>query len=353
MNTSLVILASVCYGYPLPIFNDAKGVRMGTRQRKVERQRLKRKQKKRQLRVLSLRGERHLKSDAHPLHACVVNRHWHEDGMASILMTRHLANGRLTLAAFLVDRWAMGLKDAWGRTDISVSEFDEYVARMGEHLDTCSLDLATARHLVYGGIDLARRLGFRLPRRYERWTAILGPLPEGETPDMSLFLDNGKIRLICSQRDLEARLIGTTPEKFLARPDVGYILGDDGLTLVDEEEDKSADLVSQLEQAMLLRAQQWCFANGQTPHPLLPEVVGAAMEAMTQSVSPDQDPDEDIAALSDEQRDEMVRQVRSFLSASLHHDHAALHAAMAQFDGFMTSFESPQELFDGLDLEQG
>jgi hypothetical protein len=111
--------------------------------------------------------------------------------------------------------------------------------------------------------------------------------------------------------------------------------------------------VSQLEQAMLLRAQQWCFANGQTPHPLLPEVVGAAMEAMTQSVSPDQDPDEDIEALSDEQRDEMVCQVRSFLSASLHHDPAALEAAMAQFDGFMTSFESPQELFDALDLEQG
>ncbi len=324
---------------------------MGTRQRKVERHRLKRRRKQRERQVFTLRAEQRMGSEAHPLHACVVNRYWEEDGMVSIYMARRVGTGRITVAAFLVDVLAMGLKDAWGRTDIPVSEFDECMSEFNERVETSPLNLGTAKHLVYGGMELARELGFRLPRRHERWTAILGPLPEGESPDMSLFLDNGKIHLICSRRDLEARLIGTTPEKFLARSDVDFIIGDNDFTLIDEEEDESDRLMSQLEQAMVEQAKQWCFANGQTPHSLLPDVVSAAMEAVAQSTGPDLDPDEAIQTLSEEQRTEMARQTSSFLSASFHHDPTALDAAMAQFQGFMNSMDSPQELTDVLGLE--
>lgn len=180
------------------------------------------------------------------------------------------------MAAFLVDLWAMGLKDAWGRTDISYSEFDEGISGLDARLGTRPLNLGTAKHLVYGGIELARELGFRLPRRYERWTAILGSLPKGETPDMSLFRCDGKVRLVCNMQDLESRLIGTTPDKFLARGDVDFILGDDDFTLADDEDDAVDDAITEFEQAMVDRARQWCFANGQTPHPLLPELIRAS-----------------------------------------------------------------------------
>ncbi len=324
---------------------------MATRQRKVERHRLKRRAKQRERQIVKLRTESRTGSNAHPLYACTVNLDWREKGIASIFMARRVGTGRVTMASFLVDRLAMGLKDAWGRTDIPTSEFDKQISRFSTQLATGPLNLGTAKHLVYGGIDLARELGFRLPRRYERWTAILGPLPEDELPDMSLFLDDGKIFLVCSRRDLEARLVGTTPEKFLARPDVTFIMGDEDFTLVDDEEDECDELTSQLEQAMVERARQWCFANGQVPHPLLPELVGAFLEAITQSIPSDLDPDEEIEALPEATRDEMARQAFLFLSASFHHDPAALEAAMAQFHGFMGSIGSPQELFKTLGLE--
>lgn len=324
---------------------------MGVRQRKVERRRQKSRARKRTRDVLGLRSEQRMRNDAHPLHACVVNRYWQEEGMASIVVARRVGARRVTMAAFLVDRLAMGLKDAWGRVDISGSEFDELTSRLDDQLETCPLNLGTAKHLVYGGIQLARELGFRLPRRYERWTAILGPLPEGESPDMSLFLDDGKIRLMCSERDLGARLIGTTPERFLARPDVDFTIGGGGFTLMDDEEDEIDDLMDRLQQAMTERAQQWCFANGQTPHPLLPDVVGASLEAIMQTAPPDLDLEQEVEALSDEQQDHMTERMLSFLSASFHHDPVALGGAITQFQAFMGSVRSPQELFELLPLE--
>lgn len=210
------------------------------------------------------------------------------------------------------------------------------------------LNPGTARHLVYGGIELARELGFRLPRKYERWTAILGPLPDGESPDMSLFRAEGKIRLVCDVSDLEARLIGTTPEKFLNRPDVEYILGDEGFTTVDEEADEIDDALDELEESLVERVRQWCFANGQPPHPLLPEVVSTMMEAVAELVPPDLDPEDDVLALSDQQEERVFERMTSFLSASFEHDPEGLAEAMAQLQGYMDSTSSPEEFFESL-----
>lgn len=323
---------------------------MGNRQRKVERRRVKRQKRRRDRDVGALRQTQRMRSDAGALHACVVNKDWREHAEATILLARDVAPRRVTMAAFLVDTWAMGLKDAWGRTDISYSEFDEAIGRLDEQLGVCPLNLGLARHLVYGGIKLARELGFRLPRRYERWTAVLGPLPQGESPDMSLFLCNGEIRLICSMRDLESRLVGTTPERFLARPDVHYILGDDDFTLLDDEDDEAFDAMAEFEQAMVDRVKQWCFANGQTPHPLLPHVVGAFSEALFQMMPDYLDEDGELESLPDHVTPEVAERTASFLGMSFANDPQGCAAAMAQFDAFMESVGSPEALFEALGL---
>ncbi len=169
---------------------------MGFSQRKTERRRQRCKQKKREARVFALRRERHLSDHSHPLYSCVVNRDWRKCGEASILLARTVSPTSVTLAAFLVDLWAMGLKDAWGRTDLPVSEFDDSVRRMDERLGTRALKIESARDIVYGGIQLARDSGFRLPRKHECWAAVLGPLPDGESPDMSLFSPGGPLVIV-------------------------------------------------------------------------------------------------------------------------------------------------------------
>lgn len=323
---------------------------MGTRQRKVKGRRSKRQEKQRARRILTLRNEKRLRSDANPLHACFANRDWYEDGMASIMVARRTAPERVTMAAFLVDRLAMGLKDAWGRTDMGLSEFNEHVNRAGSGIDLAPMNLGTAMNLVYGGIQLACELGFRLPRRYERWTAILGALPDGESPDMSMFLDNGKIMLVCSERDLEARLVGTTAKKFLARPDVHYLMGTDDFTVVDEEEDESRAFLDQMEEAMLSAAKRWCFANGQVPDPLLPEVIGASLEAIVQAFPEGSEAEDAIVSIPPWARDRMAEEVTEFVAASLGHDRDRAEAAVAQLHGFMNSLDSSEKLFTALGL---
>lgn len=325
---------------------------MGTRQRKLERRRVQRKKKQREKHVVSLRRELQPRGDAHPVHACMANRNWADLGKASILFARQTGPSSVTLAAFLVDTWAMGLKDAWGRTEISRSEFDEYVSRYRETLETCPLDVGLARHLVYGGIQLSRELGFKLPPKYRRWTAVLGPLPEGESPDMELFRDEGKIRVVCSQRDFEARLIGTTPEKFLNRPDVEYMLGDDDFSLLDDDdEDNPVDeAVGHLEQAMLQRISQWCFANGQQPHPLLPDVIDAVLLSTVQGLPDDLDPEAPVESLSEGGEEAMSQQMERFLSASFRDDPSGYDKAMEQLMSFIASTGSPEEFCQGLEI---
>jgi hypothetical protein len=158
---------------------------------------------------------------------------------------------------------------------------------------------------------------------------------------------------MCSARDLEARLVGTTPDEFLSRPDVEYTLGDDDWTLTDEEGDEVADTLSELEEAVLDRVKQWCFAHGQKPHPLLPVVIGASLEATIQSLPPELDPDDELEALSDEELDEVAQRTDAFISASLQHDPAALQAALDQFGAFVETTRSPSDLFGELGTDAG
>ncbi len=321
---------------------------MSARQNKTQKQKAKRATRRREKQRTALRLEKGLRTNAHPLHACVINREWSEDGMASILVARRVGVGRVTMSAFLVDIWAMGLKDAWGRTNIPTTEFNECVADLDAQLETCPLNLGIARHLVYGGVDLSRELGFRLPRRYERWTAILGPLPEGELPDKSLFLDEGTIRLTCSREDLEARLIGCTPQQFLRRSDVDAHILDHDFTLFDPEVEEAADALDEMQDLMFDRAKQWCFANGQQPHTLLRDLIGAMIEASAQSPAMVPETAEPWDDLTDEQRELAADQADEFLSATFHADSAGLDEAKAQLAAFTASLGSVDAMIESI-----
>src|SRR5436190_20366738 len=103
--------------------------------RRKERQRLKRKQKQQALRKQrSVSVFRRLeRSDASI--QCFINTGWEELPQASIFVLREIpgSGGGYALASFLIDFGVLGLKDAWGRLDITLSEFrDDVLARCEE-----------------------------------------------------------------------------------------------------------------------------------------------------------------------------------------------------------------------------
>lgn len=324
---------------------------MGSRQGKVDRKRRKRQQKQQVRRTDSLRLRHRVAGDAHPCYVCLATENWRDAGLASILFAREVAPRRVTMAAFLVDTWAMGLKDAWGHIDMAASEFEEMVATHRQRTGLAPLEPVTARHLVYGGIELARRLGFRLPRKHERWTTVLGPLPVGESPDMSLFLPNGKIHLVSNAADLRARLIGSTPEEFLGRPDVEYVLGDDDFTPVDEDEDAAGDLVDALADKMYGRIRQWCFSNGQIPHSLLRQAIDASIESTLEAAPPILDEDEEVPALTDAEGKLAFDRSRRILLSVPDADPVQVNEVLNQLGEFIRSADSPRAFCESPQIE--
>ncbi|MBI4717462.1 MAG: hypothetical protein HY763_06635 [Planctomycetes bacterium] len=335
---------------------------MSNRQRKLEKHRQRRREVQRKQQVVSARYERRLQSHELPLYCCRINANWQELGMASLIVARRVDAGLLSFAAFLVDRWAMGLKDAWGRTGVSISSFEERLGRRDENVPVASVDIATARQLVFGGIDLSKELGFRLPRHYERWTGILGPLRSGETIDRGLFRKDGRIIFVGQQSDLEQRLVGCTVEQFLSRPDVSYTvevgrsygpdsngdLDDDAYLDDDDDDDDDTGAIELMVDKLQQRAREWCFAHGEAPHPLL----GTAVEAHVRSAAT---AGHDVVSPTPDDENESFPAEAEYLYlnalAAILNDVGAppeIDAAFAQLGRFMRNFASAAEFRDHL-----
>ena len=102
---------------------------MADRAKKKEKQRLKREKKQRALRKISAltplqlisRNPRHLQ--------CMLSTDWQQRGLASLFVFGTAMDGRHAMSVFLIDTWCIGLKDAWGRKQISRDGFDSIIEK--------------------------------------------------------------------------------------------------------------------------------------------------------------------------------------------------------------------------------
>jgi hypothetical protein len=324
---------------------------MGNDARRKERQRKKRQEKRASIRRAQSGSPYHrLALPGSEFVACYINEDWQDKGIASVTVLKRAPGGGLALGAYLIDTWCLGLKDVWGRLDISQLEFEDHIEHAKAHLALVRIAPEQARQLVAGAIRFAKQNGFRLPPKYERWTALLGTAGEVATADLSPFgIEGGKLRYVGSTEDLRDRLIGCRLEDFLARKDVEYIagppMGYDDDEFDDEFEDGSdpvdivEEVANRLKNAALDRIREWCFAKGVPPHPRLKDAVGATFMALLQTPALD-DPDS-IAQASDNLR----------TLASLEADDASFAEAMELVRQFMGELKSPDAFMKALGVE--
>ncbi len=354
---------------------------MSNRASRAARQRQKRAEKKRDARRASSGSPyRRIGESDQPM-ACYVNRDFDEEGMASLLVLRRAPGGGHALAAFLIDRWCIGLKDAWGRLDVAVEAFNRMLGRAREHTAMERIEPEAARRMVAAAIRFSHANGFRLPARYERWVALLGGVGDWRTADTSDLGVDGGLRYVGKEADLRSRLISGTVEEFLHQPGVHYIMGmpaqeappefrtrldaemkdleptevsfDDGdLDAFDDDEDRQAD--AEVEKAagdfrdrMLDAVRQWCLSRGIRPHPRLADAVEMMTEAMLQV--PDNgelDPADDRIA------SQTMHNLGRLTSFESRQDSEALAAALSQVSGFTEQFDSPVAMVAALGLRE-
>jgi len=315
---------------------------------KRERRRLKRQQKKRQYRRVQSGSPYRRAGSSGELSACYINSNWRENGQAAIYCVRSLTDGTCAIACFLIDLWCMGLKDAWGRVDISTRELnDEILPQVRQDFELIRVKPEVIQRLVAGGIRFARDNGFRLPKRYQRWTALLGDIGDSQTADLSEFGVDGKLRYFGTMEDLRKRLIGCTVEQFLQREDVEFCMGDDDFSLLDDEEIAFEEACEEMKQRGLDAVRQWCFANGFQPHSKLPEAWDIAMEALLQTEIEGSD-----AVMNDEECERAADKMAQLMSL---HDPSTmdyLYGAIMQLGQFMAQFESMEELYQTLGIKK-
>lgn len=356
---------------------------MASDARKKEKQRLKRKQKQQQARKAAALSplERIAKSGGQL--ECYVNDDWAENGMANVQVLGQAPGGQLAHAAFLIDVWCVGLKDAYGHRQVLRSEFDDHLDRMNEQLDMVRIPDAEAKRLVAGGIQFARRNGFRLPAHHDRWVSIFGKLSDAEV-DLTDFGIDGGLRYIGTEQFLRQRLTACTAEEFLARPDVQWVMGDgmarDVTELVGEsfdddaegdEDEEGADfggldlsdqpMINEL--ALMLEdvadraedaVRKWCFQTGQPPHPRLREALNALfvstlpMAAYAEAAAEDPSVAEEIGLPPGP--DDILDAALADMPAA---EREAMEIAMDQVAHFMRQFGNPAAMFASLPPPQG
>ncbi|MBI4582336.1 MAG: hypothetical protein HY718_21760 [Planctomycetes bacterium] len=310
------------------------------------------------------------------LKACYVNKDWKERGIASILALKEVPGGGYALGAFLVDLWCTGLKDAWGRIDVGMGDFHKAVDRARGRMEVIPISSDLAWRLVAGGVRFARRNGFRLPPRYERWIAILGNLAECAVADLSDFgWKDGGLHYVGTMEDLRRRLIGSSVETFLSREDVHYtmrVAGDeyvdeyededeyeDGDYLDDEEAAEDDEILNEMKETEDLEGllagvrakgldnvRRWCFANSIQPHPRLSDALDIILESLLQTP---------LDSVKDEPSEQELNQATSNIERLLSLETAPaeeeLRHALIQLGEYMKQFETPQAFATALGFE--
>ena len=314
---------------------------------KKERRRLKRKRKHKQ--AIRLRNEspyRRLES-AGSVERCLINDGWRETGQVVIYVLCRAPGGPAAMGSFLIDLWCAGLKDAWGRLDFTREDLREVVDHMswGTGLNFVDCQPDVARKLIAGSIRFAQENGFRLPARHERWLAVVGGVGDWRTADLSDFGAKGKLRWVGPMADLRRRLVGTTVEEFLAREDVECIVGVDDLDWLDESTEAMEADVQMFDENMLSAIRRWCFANGEVPHPRLPEAVDITLGSVLEVDDYDLDEaDEELECAA------AVESVADMLAAEGPEGARQLSEAMEQVQRFISSFPSPEAMLHAIGL---
>jgi hypothetical protein len=341
--------------------------------RRKEKQRLKRKQK--QLAHRKAKGVTALQKVAllGGTLECYVNPDWQGKGLASIVVLAKTPGGRCAYAGFLVDSWCVGLKDAWGKSEASAAEIQELRERAVRDMAGVRMSADEARRLVAGGVRFSRQNGFRLPDHWQKWVSVFGEMGPPESVDLTGFgieTERGtKLRYVGTEQFLRSRLIASTVEAFMSRPDVEVLMDvgapgefdDYGDDETDEDDDAFDDAALDDEVAGLAdvlrvtsfktasEVRKWCFTRGVVPHRMLEDAAELLLIGLLPAMA-----HEDAVASGEmpqsQQAPDRWGPVEAALAEYPPEERQEMRLALDQVTRFMQSFSNPVAMLEAMGI---
>lgn len=173
--------------------------------------------------------ERMRRMAAGPIHCCLVNEALFETGNGTLILARRTADGRMAVAAFMLDVYCVGVKDVILRLG-DAREMESIVAAFGKVQPLIAIDPAHARKLLRELVAWSRSIGLPPHPDHAGAELLFGDVSADACAESFSFGMNGKPFLIPGPAD--------TPARIRQRVDaLRRKLGDGGFVLANEVDD--------------------------------------------------------------------------------------------------------------------
>jgi len=188
------------------------------RQKKAEKRKAKERAKHKELarRKTEDLGQRLAHVAAAPILHCFTTQNLWDNGIAQVLVSRELANGQVAFASFLVDRYCLGVKDAFCGFMAKSEYLERFYDELKRRFEIVALQPAAARKLVEGAVDFARSVGLSPHPDYTRARQIFGDIdPAGSDREFE-FGKDGKPFFVSGPNDSPGRcasIVGILQER--------------------------------------------------------------------------------------------------------------------------------------------
>jgi hypothetical protein len=173
------------------------------RQKKLERRAARRKEKKHSVartQSAGLPGQLSAASK-YPVLNCWISE---QQGMGTLHLSREFPNGQVAVASFLVDRYCLGIKDAWAEV-LPRPAYEEKYLRMRTGLPKRLLDPAEARKYLEEAADYAQSIGLSPHSDYRKALLLFGDIDPAASDATFEFGKDGKPLFIAGPYDSAER----------------------------------------------------------------------------------------------------------------------------------------------------
>lgn len=163
------------------------------RQKKLERKTAARKQKKKTMARLEqhLAGEEVASAAQGQLLHCTMGNSIEKDGIGAVTISRTLPNGSVGVSVFLVDKWCLGVKDAYFRV-MPRTDYDIQRHQTNSRHPVREVAPEKARKYVECAVEYAQKLGFPPPPDYQIARVMFGDIDASKCKETFEFGKDGK-----------------------------------------------------------------------------------------------------------------------------------------------------------------
>lgn len=181
-----------------------------------------------------------------PIHECLVNEEWQEQGFANLVIARIHTNGNITACIYLVDLYCLGVKDTHYLFNSTRLNYHEKIGG-NDKINYTPISYTLAHNIVYAGLEFAEEYGFK---PHKDFTSITRFMLEEDTEDVEMIDiecgKDGKPFYVGGpfDDDLKIRKIVAQLEKTAGAGNYDYILPGSEDEYDEDDEDDNFDELS-------------------------------------------------------------------------------------------------------------